>query len=137
MVSKKVKVVNPSGLHLRPAGVLSQTAMKFKSRTLIECGEKHIVAKSVLNVMAAGIKCGTEITVACDGPDEEEALKTITEAIESGLGEELEQKDISHLLHSVRAVTHISEPEGDIAERQKLRLCRYPFLDRKEGLLWN
>ena len=88
MVSKKVKVVNPSGLHLRPAGVLSQTAMKFKSRTLIE---KHIVAKSVLNVMAAGIKCGTEITVACDGPDEEEALKTITEAIESGLGEELEQ----------------------------------------------
>ena len=53
MVSKKVKVVNPSGLHLRPAGVLSQTAMKFKSRTLIECGEKHIVAKSVLNVMAS------------------------------------------------------------------------------------
>lgn len=49
------------------------------------------MAKSVLNVMAAGIKCGTEITVACDGPDEEEALKTITEAIESGLGEELEQ----------------------------------------------
>ena len=91
MVSKKVKVVNPSGLHLRPAGVLSQTAMKVKSRTLNECGEKHIVAKSVLNVMAAGIKCGTEITVACDGPDEEEALKTITEAIESGLGEELEQ----------------------------------------------
>ena len=91
MVSKKVKVVNPSGIHLRPAGVLSQTAMKFTSRTLIECGEKHIVAKSVLNVMAAGIKCGTEITVACDGPDEEEALKTITEAIESGLGEELEQ----------------------------------------------
>ena len=79
MVSKKVKVVNPSGLHLRPAGVI------------IECGEKRIVAKSVLNVMAAGIKCGTEITVACDGPDEEEALKTITEAIESGLGEELEQ----------------------------------------------
>ena len=91
MVSKKLKVVIPSGLHLRTAGVLSQTAMKFKSRTLIECGEKHIVAKSVLNVMAAGIKCGTEITVACDGPDEEEALKTITEAIESGLGEELEQ----------------------------------------------
>ena len=91
MVSKTLKVVNPSGLHLRPAGVLSQTSMKFKSDIIIEAGEKRIVAKSVLNVMAAGIKCGTEITVACDGPDEEEALKTITEAIESGLGEELEQ----------------------------------------------
>ena len=87
MVSKKVKVINPSGLHLRPAGVLSQTSRKFKSNTIIESGEKKIVAKSVLNVMAAGIKCGTEINVICEGPDEEEALAAITEAIETGLGE--------------------------------------------------
>lgn len=87
MVSKKIKVINPSGLHLRPAGVLSQTSMKFKSNTIIESGEKKIVAKSVLNVMAAGIKCGTEINVICEGPDEEEALAAITEAIETGLGE--------------------------------------------------
>jgi len=87
MISKNLTVVNPSGLHLRPAGVLSQTAMKFKSDITIECGEKKIVAKSVLNVMAAGIKCGTEITLVCDGEDEEEAMKTISQAIESGLGE--------------------------------------------------
>ena len=87
MVSKTLTVVNPSGLHLRPAGGLSQTAMKFKSDVLLECGEKRIIAKSVLNVMAAGIKSGTEITVICEGEDEAEALKTVTEAIESGLGE--------------------------------------------------
>ncbi|HIX14139.1 MAG TPA: HPr family phosphocarrier protein [Candidatus Hungatella pullicola] len=87
MVSKKLTVVNPSGLHLRPAGVLSQTAMKFKCDVIIECGEKKIVAKSVLNVMAAGIKCGTEINLICDGEDENEAMETITKAIESGLGE--------------------------------------------------
>ncbi len=87
MISKNLTVVNPSGLHLRPAGVLSQTAMKFKSDITIVSGEKKIVAKSVLNVMAAGIKCGTEITLVCDGEDEEEAMKTISQAIESGLGE--------------------------------------------------
>ena len=87
MISKNLTVVNPSGLHLRPPGVLSQTAMKFKSDITIICGEKKIVAKSVLNVMAAGIKCGTEITLVCDGEDEEEAMKTISQAIESGLGE--------------------------------------------------
>ena len=87
MLTKNLTVVNPSGLHLRPAGVLSQTAMKFKSDVIIESGEKRIVAKSVLNVMAAGIKCGTEITLICDGEDEAEAMKTISEAIESGLGE--------------------------------------------------
>ena len=87
MISKNLTVVNPSGLHLRPAGVLSQTAMKFKSDITIVSGEKKIVAKSVLNVMAAGIKCGTEITLICDGEDEEEAMKTVSQAIESGLGE--------------------------------------------------
>ena len=59
MISKNLTVVNPSGLHLRPAGVLSQAAMKFKCDITIQCGEKKIVAKSVLNVMAAGIKKGT------------------------------------------------------------------------------
>ena len=87
MVSKTLTVKNPSGLHLRPAGVLSQTAMKFKCDVIIQCGEKKIVAKSVLNVMAAGIKCGTEINLICDGEDENEAMETITKAIESGLGE--------------------------------------------------
>ena len=86
MVSKTLTVVNPSGLHLRPAGVLSQTAMKFKCDVIIECGEKRIVAKSVLNVMAAGIKCGTEITLICDGEDENESLATITKATEDGQG---------------------------------------------------
>ena len=87
MLSKTLTVVNPSGLHLRPAGVLSQTAMKFKCDVLIECGEKRIIAKSVLNVMAAGIKSGTEITLICDGEDEAAAMETISKAIESGLGE--------------------------------------------------
>ena len=87
MLSRKITIKNPSGLHLRPAGVLSQTAMKFKSDIIIEYGEKKIVAKSVLNVMAAGIKSGTEVTLVVEGEDEEEAMKTLVEAIESGLGE--------------------------------------------------
>ena len=87
MLSKVLKITNPSGLHLRPAGVLSQTAMKFKCEVMLELGDKKIVAKSVLNVMAAGIKSGDEITLICDGEDEVSAMETLTQAIESGLGE--------------------------------------------------
>lgn len=87
MLSREITIKNPSGLHLRPAGVLSQTAMKFKSDILIEYNEKKIVAKSVLNVMAAGIKSGTQVNLIVEGEDEEEAMKTLVEAIESGLGE--------------------------------------------------
>ena len=31
MVSQKVIIKNPTGLHLRPAGILCKEAMKFKS----------------------------------------------------------------------------------------------------------
>lgn len=87
MLREKLTITNPSGLHLRPAGVLSQTAMKFKSDITIEFEGKKVVAKSVLNVMSAGIKTGSEITLVCDGEDENEAMKALSEAIKSGLGE--------------------------------------------------
>ena len=83
MVSQKVTVSNPTGIHARPAA----TAAPFKSSIILVAGEKRLQAKSVLNLMSAAIKCGTEITVECDGEDEAEALKTVVEAIESGLGE--------------------------------------------------
>lgn len=87
MVSRKITVNNKSGLHARPAGVLAQAAGKCKSNVLIKVGEKNIVAKSILNIMAAAIKCGTEIELCCDGATEEEDLNTLTQLIESGLGE--------------------------------------------------
>lgn len=87
MVSKKVTIVNETGVHARPAGVLVQTAGKFKCKVQILFGDKTIQAKSILNVMAAGIKCGSEIELQCDGEDEAEALDVLVKLIESGLGE--------------------------------------------------
>lgn len=87
MVSKKITVSNASGLHARPASVLAQAAGKCRSDVIIKCGEKTIQAKSILNIMAAAIKCGTEIELCCNGETEEEDLNTIAALIESGLGE--------------------------------------------------
>ncbi|SCP96541.1 HPr family phosphocarrier protein [Anaerobium acetethylicum] len=87
MVSQKIKVINKSGLHLRPAGELTKIAGKCLSDITLVKGEKRVNPKSVLILMSAGIMCGDEIIVECDGPTEEEDLKTIVAAIESGLGE--------------------------------------------------
>ena len=47
MVERKVTVVNPTGLHLRPAGLLCQTSMKFDSKVMIFYKEKEINAKII------------------------------------------------------------------------------------------
>ena len=87
MVSQKLIVKNESGLHARPAGILAQAAMKCSSNVFILVGERKVQGKRILNLMAAGIKCGTEIELQCEGENEEQELKTLVELIESGLGE--------------------------------------------------
>lgn len=87
MVEGEVTVVNDAGLHLRPAGVLTKTAVQFKSDIFLYHGDRKIIAKSVLNVMAAGVQKGAKLRVTCEGPDEQEALHTVIEAISTGLGE--------------------------------------------------
>lgn len=87
MVAEKVTVVNKSGIHARPAGELAKLAMKCKSEVFIRVGEKKVNPKSVLNLMAAMIRCGTEIEVECNGETEKEDLKALVDFIASGLGE--------------------------------------------------
>lgn len=87
MVSQKVVIKNPTGLHLRPAGVLCKEAMKYKSVTTFTFRENTANAKSVLSVLGACVKSGDEIEFVCQGEDEEEALKGLVEAVETGLGE--------------------------------------------------
>ena len=87
MVSQKVMIKNPTGLHLRPAGNLCKESMRFKSLITFSFRDTTANAKSVLSVLGACVKCGDEIELTCEGVDEEEALQTIIAAIESGLGE--------------------------------------------------
>lgn len=87
MVSQKITIRNEAGLHARPAGVLSKAAGKCESEVTIIANGKKYQAKSILNIMAAAIKCGTEIELQCDGANERTELKQLVELIESGLGE--------------------------------------------------
>lgn len=87
MVRQKVVISNPTGLHLRPAGIFCNTANKFDCRVMFEYENTSANAKSVLSVLGACIKSGDAITLVCDGPGEEDALKAMVEAVESGLGE--------------------------------------------------
>ena len=87
MVSQKVVIKNPTGLHLRPAGILCKEAMQFDSLITFTFRGSTANAKSVLSVLGACVKSGDEIEVFCDDSDENEALSYIVKSIEDGLGE--------------------------------------------------
>lgn len=87
MIKQKVTIKNPTGLHLRPAGILCKEAMKFKSLITFNFEGGTSNAKSVLSVLGACVKSGDEIEFVCEGVDEKEALEAIVSLVESGLGE--------------------------------------------------
>ena len=87
MISKKIVIKNPTGLHLRPAGVLCNEAVKYKSRVFFKYGDNEANAKSVLSVLGACIRSGTELEFICEGEDEDAAMAGITTVVENGLGE--------------------------------------------------
>ena len=87
MVSKTVKITNEMGFHMRPANVFVTAMTKYASDVEIIAGEKKINGKSIMNIMAACIKCGSEITVECNGPAVYEMLLEAVALIESGFGE--------------------------------------------------
>lgn len=87
MVNAVTVIKNPSGLHLRPAGVLCKEALRFKSKISFKIRNTTANTKSVLSVLGACVKSGDEIELICDGPDEKEALEAILRLVEEGLGE--------------------------------------------------
>lgn len=87
MINHKITIKNPTGLHLRPAGILCSEAMKYSSRITFSCKGGSANAKSVLSILGACVKCGDEIELICEGKDEKEAINALLLAIDSGLGE--------------------------------------------------
>ena len=88
MVSKVTKVVNSQGFHMRHATVFVGEMAKFRSDINLVCEGKTVNAKSLMNIIASAIKCGMEVEVTADGPDEEAALAKAVEMIDNGLGED-------------------------------------------------
>ena len=56
MVSAKVKVINPMGMHMRPAQLFIKEVTPFGCDVSINFNGKDINGKSIMNLMAACIK---------------------------------------------------------------------------------
>ena len=87
MLSRRITVNNPSGLHMRPAGLFVKAVTPFKSNVEFSIRDKSYNAKSMLNVLSAAVKRGDEIELKIQGEDERACMDAVVAAIEDGLGE--------------------------------------------------
>ena len=85
MFMKSVAVNNKVGLHARPATFFIQKANEFKATIWVEKDGRRVNAKSLLGVLSLGIAQGTEINVIADGADEELAVNSLVDLVETGL----------------------------------------------------
>jgi len=88
VVSRTVRVPNPTGLHARPAAVLATLARPFNADVRLRLRGREANAKSVVAVMSLDVGHGDEVEVVAEGADADIAVKTVASALASGLGEQ-------------------------------------------------
>lgn len=74
-------VIDPIGFHARPASKIVMVASGFKSDLIIHFEGKKGNLKSIMNIMALGIKKGKEFSVKAEGPDAEQALEAVQKSM--------------------------------------------------------
>lgn len=92
-LSTTVTVLNPQGLHARPADLIVRQASQYESK--IEIGKlgEWVDAKSILSLLTLGAAQGTVLGLQVQGPDAEEAIEALKDLFEQGFNELSEPVD--------------------------------------------
>jgi phosphotransferase system HPr (HPr) family protein len=78
MAEIRLLVLDPSGLHARPAARFVKAATRFSSRIVIRGDGPEADAKSLSALLGLAIRPSSEITLSADGPDADEAVAALT-----------------------------------------------------------
>lgn len=81
MTKFSATIIDPIGLHARPASELAKIASSYKCEVKIISNGREGNAKSIMNIMALGIKKNEIIEIVAIGEDEKEAIKEIKDQL--------------------------------------------------------
>ena len=85
MTELKYIITDELGIHARPAGLLVKKCGEFKSDIRMGRPDKMVDAKRVIGVMTLAMKCGDELHLTFDGPDEAEAASAVEAFLKENL----------------------------------------------------
>ena len=79
-------LTDPLGIHARPAGLLAKAAKAYADTTItITKDDKTVKASQLMKLMSLTVKQGNTVTVAAEGPQEEEAIAAMQKFLEENL----------------------------------------------------
>jgi phosphocarrier protein len=87
MTERDALIVNPLGLHARPAAQIVRLATTFGSDIWLEKDGMKVNGKSIMGVMMLAAECGSTIKVQASGDDAEQALDAICGLVAEGFNE--------------------------------------------------
>ena len=87
LTQREVKIVNPLGLHARPAALFVKLANTFASDIEVGNDAMLVNGKSIMGVMMLAAECGSTIRIKASGEDSEQAANALAALVERGFGE--------------------------------------------------
>lgn len=82
IVARAVRLVNKTGLHLRPAALFVKTANRFPDcRVTVSNGVDRVNGKSIMGVVTLAAPCGTELLIEVSGDEAERAMTALCELV--------------------------------------------------------
>lgn len=87
MTERTVQVVNPLGLHARPAAQLVRLASGYQSQVELERDGMVVNGKSIMGVMMLAAECGSSLVIRANGGDESAAVDAIVALVGRGFDE--------------------------------------------------
>jgi phosphocarrier protein len=88
MITKELTIINKLGLHARAAAKLVSVASKYGCEVHVARNDRQVNGKSIMGVMMLAASKGTQVTIATNGEDEQEAMQAIEELVANRFGEE-------------------------------------------------
>ncbi len=83
----KVRIVNPMGLHARPAGRFVAVAAHYDAYIRVACNGEEVDGGSILSLLMLEAVRGTELDLTANGPEAEQALVALAELVAGGFEE--------------------------------------------------
>ncbi|MGH7674136.1 MAG: HPr family phosphocarrier protein [Gemmatimonadales bacterium] len=87
MIEREARIVNPLGMHARPAAAFVKVANGFRADVEVRKDSLAVNGKSILGVMMLAAECGSSLFIKTEGEDADQAMDALLALVAAGFHE--------------------------------------------------